>query len=113
MVLSSLNEAMSNDEEWLNIVYSGFWDYPFAFVVRFKMSTYLFVRGDFDEEVHDYPSEFEVFVTNDIDIDKLEKNFPIEESGEAIGRVDRKEIEFDPTHRERIDSRVFRRIHNE
>ena len=101
------------EDGWLDIVYSGFWDYPFAFVVRYKEFTYLFARGDFDDELDDYPSEYEVFLRNDIDIEKIEKNFRIEEYGDAVARIDMKQIEFDPTHREKIYSKVFKQIHNE
>jgi len=99
-----------NRNEWLNIVYSGFWDYPFAFVVKYKESTYLFLRGDFDDELDDYPSEFEVFLRNDLE---LENNFSIGDDDEFIGRIDMREIQFDPTHREQIYSKAFSQIHNE
>ncbi len=101
------------DTEWLSIIYSGFWDYPFAFVTRYKDSTYLFVHGYFDDELDDYPSEYEVFVRNDIDFENIEKNFLIEESGTSIGRVDMKDIQFDWTHREKINSKIFKQIHND
>ena len=98
---------------WLNIVYSGFWDYPFAFVVKYKGSTYLFRRGDFDAQLDDYPSEYEVVVRNDIDVGKLEKNFRIDEGGEVIGRIDMRQIKFDQTHREQVHASVFKQINNE
>lgn len=101
------------DGEWLGIVYSGFWDYPFAFITSYEDSTYLFVRGDFDDELDDYPSEYEVFVRNDIDFEKIEKNFRIEESGTSIGKVDMKQIQFDSTHREKINSKIFKQIRND
>src|SRR5688500_17365071 len=99
--------------KWLNIIYSGFWDYPFAFVVRYKNATYLFHRGDFDDEVDDYPSEYRIFLSNDIDIEKIESNFRIRDGGDLVGTIDMREIEFDPTHREQIYSRLFRKILNE
>jgi len=55
----------------------------------------------------EYPSEFEVILDNSIDIGSLQKNFEIDDNGEVIARVDMHEINFDPTHRERIDSKVF------
>lgn len=101
------------NNKWLNIVYSGFWDYPFAFVVKYKNSTYLFLRGGFDEQLDDYPSEYQVYLRNDININTLEENFGVNGCGEAIGRVDMKQIKFDPTHREQIYSDVFKQIYNE
>jgi hypothetical protein len=83
------------------------------FDVRHNDTSYLFLRGYFDDELDDYPSEYEAFVRNDIDIEKLEKNFSIAECRDAIGRVDMRQIEFDPTHREQIYSRIFRKILNE
>lgn len=107
---------MADDSEWLDIVYSGFWDYPFAFVVRYQGSVYLFLRGDFDDELDDYPSEYEIFVRNDLDINDLQKNFSIDsvgERGEVVARVDMRGITFDPTHRETIRSNVFHQIDHE
>lgn len=102
-----IRSSCTMEHEWLDIIYSGFWDFPLAFVVRFDGNIYLFRRGYFDEVIDDYPSEYEVIVDNSIDIDGLEKNFLIKEGGTALGRVDMHAIVFDPTHRERINARVF------
>lgn len=94
-------------DEWLDIVYSGFWDYPCAFITRFDGNTYVFRRGYFDEGLDDYPSEYEVMIDNGIDFYALEKNFSIEDSGTIVGKIDIREIAFDPTHREKINAKVF------
>ncbi len=93
--------------EWLKIVYSGFWDYPFAFIVKFEGDVYLFLRGDFDEKLDDYPTEYEIILDNSIDTASIRKNFPLRDGGEVVGKVDMRDVRFDPTHREWISSKVF------
>lgn len=95
------------ESEWLNVIYSGFWDYPLAFVVEFEGNIYLFRRGYFDEVLDDYPSEYEVILDNSINIGSLRTNFVIDDNGEVIARVDMHAINFDPTHRQQINSGVF------
>lgn len=93
--------------EWLDIVYSGFWDYPFAFVVQFEGSVYMFLRGNFDEQLGDYPAGYDVFRNRLIDMRAIHKNFQPTTGGEFVGRIDMREIRFDPSHRQRINSKVF------
>jgi hypothetical protein len=95
------------NNEWLKIIYSGFWDYPFDFVVKFEDNIYLFRRGGFDEDMDDYPNDYEVILDNTIDISTLRNNFNICSNGTVVGRVSIRAIDFDPTHREQINSRVF------
>jgi hypothetical protein len=109
----SLPTGHPRDNEWLNIVYSGFWDYPFAFVVRYKGSKYLFLRGGFDDELDDYPSEYEVYKRKDLESDGHTIGFGKVEWGEPFGRIDMRQVEFDPTHREQINSTTFKKIKNE
>lgn len=93
--------------EWLKIVYSGFWDYPFEFVVEFEGDVYLFLRGGFDEELDDYPTKYEIIRDNSIDMTSMRKNFSYKGTGKVVGRVDMRELRFDPSHRREISSKVF------
>jgi hypothetical protein len=93
--------------EWLRIVYSGFWDYPFGFVVEFEGDVYVFLRGDFDEELDDYSTEYEIIRDNSIDMTSMRKNFSYTGTGDVVGRVDMRQLRFDPSHREEISSKVF------
>lgn len=93
--------------EWLKIVYSGFWDFPFAFAVAFEKDVYVFVRGGFDEELDDYPTEYEIIRDNSIDMSSMRNNFRYTGTGDVVGRVDMRDLRFDPSHREQISSKVF------
>ena len=42
----------------LPIFYSAYWDAPLSFVVGYLGETYSFIRGDFDEELDEYPSNY-------------------------------------------------------
>ena len=93
--------------KWLKIVYSGFWDFPFAFAVEFEGDVYQFRRGYFDEDLDDYPSEYEVRRLDSVSMSSIRENFPCYEGGEVVGQVDMRAVRFDPSHREWIDARVF------
>jgi hypothetical protein len=49
-----------NDEK-LRILYSGYYDAPLSFIVNYREVTYYFWRGYFDDDIDDFPSEYEVF----------------------------------------------------
>jgi len=93
--------------EWLRIVYSAFWDYPFGIAVEYEGDVYIFLRGGFDEELDDYPSEFEIIRDNSIDMSSMRNNFTYDGTGEVVGRIDMRELHFDPSHRQYISSKVF------
>src|SRR5690349_12955741 len=94
--------------EWLKIVYSGFWDYPFAFAVEFEGDVYVFLRGDFDEELDDYPSEYEIIRDNSIVMSSIRNNFRYAGGcGEVVGRIDMRDLRFDPSQQREISSKVF------
>ena len=96
--------------EWLRIVYSGFWDFPFAFWVEFRGHVYQFLRGDFNEDIDDYPSEYEVTRHDSLAMSSIRGNSTAVDGGMAIGRINMREVRFDPSHRERIDAAVFRAL---
>ena len=93
--------------EWLKIIYSGFGDFPFAFVVEFDGDVFVFRRQGFDEELDEYPPEYEIIRDNSIDMTSIRKNFSYTGTGDVVGRVDMRELRFDPSHREEINSKVF------
>jgi hypothetical protein len=92
---------VSND--WVPISYIGFWDVPFNICFEHAGTKYLLVRGEFDEELDEYPDDFTIACLSD-SAAAPRSNEPddwngIEEHAEPIGAVSRHDLKFDPTHR--------------
>jgi hypothetical protein len=103
------NEGRIPLSDKAKILYSGFWDVPFVFVTWHKGRQFLFVRGEFDEAIDDYPDTYRVFALPGIpDEDALKtwKQIEIMATG-FLGEIPVKEIEFDPMHRYWIDTKVI------
>jgi hypothetical protein len=97
----------------LKIYYNGYYDAPLSFLVNYKGATYYFARGFFDDELDEFPSEYEVF--------QMEKIFSPECGGvlgvylkenerTLIGKINFSEVPFDLTKRREIDSAVFEKF---
>lgn len=105
---------------WLPISYSGFWDVPQAFLAVSPDDLFFFWRGDFDEDVDNYPSTYKVYrVTNmtfDEAIEPREdnpefmhiKNISLLEENELLGEVPVKDVIFDPSVRKFVHASVFK-----
>ena len=113
---------MDMKKEFIPIYYNGFWDVPHAFLTEYKHQLFYFQRGYFDDELDDYPLNYQVYLIengnlNDfldtynpaatsykfVNIDKLEQN-------KIIGEIPTKDVIFDITHREFVNTVVFKRI---
>ena len=90
-------------------IYSGFFDRPLAFVVWHSGAQYLFWRGFFDDDLDDYPRNYEVYrlpgLTNDV-IRGGGVSLP-ERAIDKVASVPFDVIVFDPTNRRWIDSAIF------
>ncbi|HEX8368597.1 MAG TPA: hypothetical protein VF604_08650 [Pyrinomonadaceae bacterium] len=92
------------------IVYSGYYDAPLAFVVEYKESVYLFWRGGFDDDIDDYPSDYEISLIKEVSFEEIKNQWEIMTNRKYIGRIHFKEIKFDATKRKYISSEIFTKI---
>jgi hypothetical protein len=113
-MLSQLPGAMPDypdDKNFIPIRYSGFWDVPCAFFTEFDSKLYLFFRPDFNEEIDDYPPNYEVYICKGIQMHKaIEKNLwhPLDHKDKVfLGEIPTKDVVFDHTHREFVNISVF------
>ena len=96
------------------IVYSGFWDVPLAFVVWHEGKQFLFLR-EFDEIIDDYPDEYRVFLLPDIPEHEIKRHWATIENlaTKYLGVVPIKDVNFDQSMREKIDTDVLQRFGND
>ena len=92
----------------VKIIYSGFYDAPLAFVAGYKGTQYLFWRV-FDDELDDYPQEYEVFVLPDLSEAEVKESWAYlpKKAKTYLGKIVMSKIVFDPTKRLSIKSSVF------
>jgi len=57
------------------ILYSGFCEAPLAFVTTYENTQYLFWRGFFDDELDDYPKEYEVFILPNLSEEEIKESW--------------------------------------
>lgn len=97
--------------EKLPIHYSGFWDFPLAFTVRWEGRLYLFFRA-FDDERDDYEDDYRVSLLPPWTDGEVEASWlQIESQAEEyLGTVAVRDVLFDPTHRREIDSAVLQAL---
>jgi hypothetical protein len=90
------------------ILYSGFYDRPLAFVVSYAGIQYLFWRV-FDDLLDDYPNAYKVFVLPELTADEIMRSWQKlpELALRYLGEVRVSQIEFDPSYRKGIDTRVL------
>jgi len=90
------------------IIYSGFYDVPLAFVVRHKGSQFLFLR-EFDDDLDDYPDVYRVFALPNLTDDEVKQSWrDIEHKAvKAFGEVLVKDVEFDPSKRREISTKLL------
>jgi len=96
----------------IRILYSGFYDAPLAFVTTYENSQYLFWRGFFDEELDDYPNEYEVFILPNLSEKEIKESWPLlpTKTVAFIGKISMNKVMFDPTRRESINISTFERL---
>jgi hypothetical protein len=94
------------------ILYSGFYDAPHAFVTNYNNAQYLFRRGYFDDELDDYPNEYEVFILPNLSEADIKESWLIlpEKTVACVGKIPVDQVVFDPTKRISIDVATFERI---
>ena len=94
------------------ILFSGFYDGPLAFVTNHENRQYLFWRGFFDEELDDFPSDYQVFVLPNLSDEVIKQSWALlpERTVSYVGRVHLNQVIFDPTKKLAIDIVTFDRI---
>lgn len=93
------------------ILYSGFYDFPLAFVASHENTQYLFWRV-FDDDLDDFPDEYDVFILPNLSQKEIQASWSIlpEKATTYVGKIPIKQITFDPTNRLSIDTATFDRI---
>ncbi|HEV2912189.1 MAG TPA: hypothetical protein VGX92_02635 [Pyrinomonadaceae bacterium] len=96
----------------MNIIYSGFYDAPLAFVVNHEDTQYLFWRGFFDEVLDDYPHEYEVFVLPNLPENEIKESWSClpDKAVAHVGKIHMNQVGFDPTKRQSITTDVFEKV---
>ena len=91
------------------IFYSGFYDAPLAFVTSYENTQYLFWRGFFDEQLDNYPNEYQVFVLPNLSEEQINESWTLlpEKAVAYIGKVSMNQVAFDATRRQSIDTSTF------
>ena len=97
--------------EKLKIRYSGFWDFPLAFTVRWEGRLYLFFR-EFDDARDDYEENYRVSLLPPWTDEEVEASWlQIEtQAEEPLGKVAVRDVPFDLTRRCEIDAAVFQAL---
>lgn len=102
------------DKNFIPIHYSGFWDVPLAFLTEYNTKLYLFYRSDFDEEIDDYPPNYEIYEIKDISLnDALQKKLWHPWSFKKkmmLGEIPTKDVKFDITIRRFVDSKSLKKL---
>lgn len=100
----------------LPIVYSGFYDAPLAFLVKYSNRVYLFWRGYFNDEIDDYSPEYEVFITKLSSIENINVDWEnLWKQGidsNFVGKIHINNVIFDSTHRKFIGVDTFKELFN-
>lgn len=93
---------------WEAIRYRDFYDLPRIFITTHNEKTYLF-DCPFDDEIDDYSLSYHVYELPVISEDKLQGSWEglSDEAVDLLGTVPVDEVEFDPSKRERINTRVL------
>ncbi len=97
--------------EKLKLHYSGFWDFPLAFLVRWEGSLYLFFR-EFDDDQDEYEDHYRVYLMPFWPDEEIEACWGRIETKATryLGKVAVRDVTFDPTHRQEIDAGIFQML---
>lgn len=87
------------------ILYSGFYDYPLAFVIRNRNQQILFYR-EFDDALDEYPDRYKVFILPDISDEEISRSWQTlpDLATQYLGDLSIREIEFDSTRTKEVDT---------
>lgn len=96
---------------WTPIQYRGFWDVPRIFLVAARDQLFLFDCA-FNEELDDYPDEYQVFELLRGADDPLPQDWTTlaDRATARLGTVPVSDVMFDPTRRQAIDASVLDRF---
>ena len=97
--------------EKLKILYSGFWDFPLAFTVRWEGHLYLFFR-EFDDDLDECEDHYRVYLMPPWTDEKIKASWlQIEtQAVQHLGKVAVSDVLFDPTHRQEIDVAILQTL---
>ena len=94
--------------DWEPIRYRDFYDLPRIFVTSYNGKDYLF-DCPFDDQFDDYPYSYRVYQLPTLPEEELQGSWePLPELAESfLGMIPVAEIQFDPTKRKSINTRIF------
>jgi hypothetical protein len=94
--------------DWISIVYRGFWDVPRVFLTRYRSNLLLF-ECLFDQTLDDYPDNYQVYVLPDIHEEALPKDWTSlsSQAVQRLGEIPVASVRFDPTMRKQIQASVL------
>jgi hypothetical protein len=107
---------------FIPIYYSGFWDVPHTFLTVYEDELYYFSRGYFDEELDDYPPNYQVYLVKNMRLEEAFEpskqsfefvkmlNIPLLEENNIIGEIPTKDVIFDKTKRKFVNELIFKII---
>ena len=97
--------------ENLKILYSGFWDFPLAFTVRWEGRLFLFFR-EFDDDLDECEDQYRVYLMPPWSDEKIKASWlQIEaQATHYLGKVAVSNVSFDSTHRQEIDAAIFQTL---
>jgi hypothetical protein len=96
------------NEDWLGIRYRDFYDVPRAFVVEYEGSLYLF-DCLFDHDLDDYEGRYAVYLVKDELRRRIDMISWVDLGNRSVrvGEVPVDSVEFDPSKRSAVNSRIF------
>jgi hypothetical protein len=92
----------------------GYWSVPNSFLTKYKSDVYLFTRYGFDEELDDYPENYEVYIVKNISLENaFTKNlwYPYNyEEKIFLGEISTDDVIFDWSNKKFVNTIVFEMI---
>jgi hypothetical protein len=93
---------------WSDISYRGFHDVPRIFVTRHHGQMYLFDCA-FDEQIDDYPEQYQVFLMPELADADLPKDWTTLSARALrhLGPIPIADVQFDPSRRAQVDVSII------
>jgi hypothetical protein len=107
---------------FIPIYYSGFWDVPHTFLTVYGDKLYYFRRGYFDEELDDYPPNYQVYLVENMKLEEAFEpsepqfefvkllNITLLQENKVVGEIPTKDVIFDETKRKFINTIAFKML---